>query len=127
MSTAPDPQAQAPPAPHPLQPRPRAKPRTACLWAALALLLVLAVPACSLFSYVSLSGQPVSLGGDALLVKAERVPLPPSAPFLDTSSGSDDHRHCSGGRCTATDCDYTELFISSLKLTFTRCITTTTP
>ena len=115
---------------HPQTPTPKShfpnRP-TPFLWIALALLPLLLVPACSLVAYVSLSGQTISLGGDDMRVDVYSVPVRPSDPLIHTSKRSHSQGHCSGGRCTESKCATNELFISSLKIDFTQCVTTTTP
>jgi hypothetical protein len=129
MSSPPGEQPQAPHDHQAGASRPRGKPSTLFLWAALVVLLVVLGPVCSLVTYVAVTNQPVSLGGDTLLLEAQSVPVPPSASFIeiDPNAASDSHRSCSGGRCTETNCYTRELFISRVKIALTDCTTTTTP
>lgn len=107
----------------------RRKPSTLVLWVVLAVLLVVLVPVCSLVAYVAVTNQPVSLGGDTLLLEAQSVFVRPSASFIeiDPNAASDHHQSCSGGRCTETNCYTRELFVGRVKIALTDCATTTTP
>ena len=90
------------------------------------LILVPAVPlllCASLASFVAISGQDVSVGGDTLLLEVTQSGPGGNFLLLEPSASANSHTFCGGGNCVKTACTGHELFLAGLKATLTQCNT----
>ena len=95
-------------------------------WKAVLLWLILipAVPlllCASLASYVAISGQDVSVGGDTLLLEVTQSGPGGTFLSLEPSASANTHTFCGGGNCVKTACTGHEIFLAGLQATLIQC------